>query len=97
MACERHFIVGGEYSHARVRFLIRRRENKSGLREVELARESLHVLIAQGAAVLEHTQRVAGEGTLALRENVDDAERVSCHEAILSPARYIFSSVNSLH
>ena len=86
MARESHFIAGREYAHARVCACLQagRRENECGFGEVELARESLHVLIAQARAVLEYTERVAGKGTLALRENVDDAERVSCHQAIIT-------------
>src|SRR5450432_4236198 len=82
MACERHFIVRREYSHASsgACFRIRRRENECGLREVELTGKGLHVLVADAGAVLEHTERIAGKGNLALREYVNDAERVSCHE-----------------
>src|SRR5882757_2401315 len=95
MAGESHFIAGREYSHARVRacLLAGGREDECGLGEVELAGESLHVLITQACAVLEYTERVTGKGALALRENVDDAERVSCHEAIISPARHVLTTV----
>src|SRR3984957_12378565 len=88
MAGKSHFVARCKNSHARVGArLVGRRKNKGGFREVELAGEVLHVLIAQSNAILEDTERVAGKRALVLSENVDDAERVSCHEAIIAPAR----------
>ena len=51
----------------------RRRQDEAGLGQVELQCQRLHLMACQAAAVLEHTERIAGQAVAIERENVDQS------------------------
>ena len=79
MACERQLARGREDARARGVDVVARALQEHGLRQVELARDGLHLRLVEIVGVAHHRERIAAEPRL--REHVERVELLSHDES----------------